>query len=40
MGIHNRLRKDKNGDPIEAGVDADERASQSVALSQMDVEIN
>ena len=40
MGIHNRLRKDKNGDPIEAGLDADERASQSVALSQMDVEIN
>ena len=41
MGIHNRLRKDKNGDPVAADTDAvDEKASQSVALSQMDVEIN
>ena len=40
MGIHNRLRKDKNGDPVAADVEVDEKASQSVALSQMDVEIN
>ena len=40
MGIHNRLRKDKYGDPVEAEADFNEKASQSVALSQMDVEIN
>ena len=41
MGIHNRLRKDKYGDPVAFEAELDhERASQSVALSAMDVEIN